>query len=199
MDELVGTTVTRTYAYGLSRISENQKIGTTQTASFYGYDGHGNVRFLTGSTGTATDTYVYDAFGLPITTSGTTPNNYLYSGEQFDSALGMYYLRARCYNLATGRFLAMVPYQGDTMNPQTLHKYVYSSNNPVNAADPTGRDIAGYVQNPKDRGSACGRIRCTAGVLCPRRNDSGHRGVRFRVYKGGSRGCHIPWPRPAPP
>jgi hypothetical protein len=49
IDELVSGAVTRTYAYGLQRISENQKIGTTQTASFYGYDGHGNVRFLTGS------------------------------------------------------------------------------------------------------------------------------------------------------
>jgi len=44
--------------------------------------GHRNIRFLTG---TATDTYIYDAFGLPITTTGTTPNNFLYSGEQFDS------------------------------------------------------------------------------------------------------------------
>jgi len=91
IDELVSGAVTRTYAYGLQRISENQKISGTQTASFYGYDGHGNVRFLTASGGTATDTYVYDAFGLPITTTGTTPNNFLYSGEQYDSALGMYY------------------------------------------------------------------------------------------------------------
>jgi len=44
IDELVSGAVTRTYAYGLQRISENQKIGTTQTASFYGYDGHGHVR-----------------------------------------------------------------------------------------------------------------------------------------------------------
>ena len=54
---------------------------------------------LTGSAGTATDTYVYDAFDLPLTTTGTTPNSFLYSGEQFDSVLGMYYLRARYYNL----------------------------------------------------------------------------------------------------
>jgi hypothetical protein len=60
IDELVGGAVTRTYAYGLQRISENQKISGTQTASFYGYDGHGNVRYLTSSAGTATDTYVYD-------------------------------------------------------------------------------------------------------------------------------------------
>ena len=57
--------VTRTYAYGLQRISENQLNGSTWTPSFYGYDGHGNVRFLTGSAGTVTDTYQFDAFGPP--------------------------------------------------------------------------------------------------------------------------------------
>ena len=72
---------------------------------------------------------------MPITTSGTTPNNFLYSGEQYDSALGAYYLRARYYNPATGRFLAMDPYQGDALNPST---YAYTQNNPVNRIDPTG-------------------------------------------------------------
>jgi RHS repeat-associated protein len=141
MDELVSGAVTRTYTYGLQRIGENQKIGTTQTASFYGYDGHGNVRFLTGAAGTVTDTYVYDAFGLPLTSTGTTPNNFLYSGEQFDSALGMYYLRARYYNPATGRFLTMDTDQGTISDPGTLNKYDFAQNNPVNLLDPTGHGV----------------------------------------------------------
>jgi RHS repeat-associated protein len=146
IDELVNNSVTRTYAYGLQRISENQLIGNTWTPSFYGYDGHGNVRFLTNSAGTVTDSYTYDAFGLPITTTGTTPNNYLYSGEQYDGALGLYYLRARYYNPATGRFLVMDPYAGDILNPATLHKYAYTENNPINAIDATGQSLAEYVQ-----------------------------------------------------
>ncbi len=150
MDELVSGAVTRTYTYGLQRISENQKIGATQTASFYGYDGHGNVRFLTGTAGTLTDTYVYDAFGLPLTSTGTTPNNFLYSGEQFDSVLGMYYLRARYYNPATGRFLAMDPYDcactACRTKPAKLHKYLYVAADPVNKLDPTGRaEVAEYT------------------------------------------------------
>ena len=52
MDELVSNAVTRTYAYGVRRISEDQQISSTWTPSFYGYDGHGNVRYLTGNTGT---------------------------------------------------------------------------------------------------------------------------------------------------
>jgi hypothetical protein len=47
MDKLVNGSVTRTYAYGLQRISENQLISGTWTPSFYGYDGHGNDQILT--------------------------------------------------------------------------------------------------------------------------------------------------------
>jgi len=139
MDEVVNGAVTRTYAYGLQRISENQLIGGVWTPSFYGYDGHGNVRFLTNSAGTITDSYDYDAFGMPITTTGTTPNNFLYSGERFDQNIGLFHLRARDYNPLTGRFETMDPAEGNILNPATLHKYVYAGNNPVNASDPTGR------------------------------------------------------------
>jgi hypothetical protein len=60
MNELMSGSVTRTYAYGLQRISENQFVSSTWTPSFYGYDGHGNVRFLTNTSGTAGNTYTLD-------------------------------------------------------------------------------------------------------------------------------------------
>src|SRR5439155_9066438 len=104
LDEIVNGSATRTYAYGRQRISEDQLINGTGTPSFYGYDGHGNVRFLTNSAGAVTDAYDYDAFGMPIRTSGSTPNIFLYSAERYDSSVGLYDLRARYYNLATGRF-----------------------------------------------------------------------------------------------
>ena len=40
---------------------------------------------------------------------GTTPNEYLYSGEQFDPNVGFYYLRARYYDHANGRFVSPDP------------------------------------------------------------------------------------------
>ena len=142
LDEIVSGAVTRTHAYGLQRISENQQINGTWTPSFYGYDGHGNVRFLTNSGGTITDSYDYDAFGMPIRTSGTTPNQFLYSGERYDSSVGLYDLRARYFNQATGRFWARDPIEssefccGLSWNP-----YIYVKQNPVNAIDPTGRNM----------------------------------------------------------
>jgi YD repeat-containing protein len=76
IDELANGSVTRTYAYGLQRISQNQLIGGAWTLSFYGYDAHGNVRYLTNAASTVTDTYQYDAFGNLLRSTGSTPNNY---------------------------------------------------------------------------------------------------------------------------
>ena len=147
VEELVGGAVTRQYTYGLQRISENQLVSGVWTPSFYGYDGGGNVRQLTNSAGAVTDTYEYDAFGNDVYHTGTTPNNYLYRGEQFDSDLGLYYLRARYYNPSTGRFLSRDPEDGKIKISATLHKYLYASGDPVNRIDPTGRADFVEVEN----------------------------------------------------
>ncbi len=152
LDELVSGAVTKTYTYGLQRISENQLSGSTWTPTFYGYDGHGNVRFTTNTAGTVGNTYQYDAFGMPIASTGSIANTYLYSGERFDSSLNLYQLRARYYNMLTGRFETMDPGKetccalptsrvGNIFDPASLHKYVYTVNNPVNLTDPSGRGI----------------------------------------------------------
>jgi len=144
VEELAASgTVERQYTYGLQRISENQPITNVWTASFYGYDGGGNVRQLTSAAGAVTDSYEYDAFGNSFTVSGTTPNNYLYRGEQYDADLGLYYLRARYYNPAAGRFMSRDPEDGKRTDPKTLHKYLYAGGDAVNAMDPTGRDLVG--------------------------------------------------------
>ena len=126
-DETVNGLVTRTYTYGLQRINENQTISGTRTPSFYGYDGAGSVRQLTNLAGTVTDTYSYDAFGNLLNSTGSTPNSYKYRGEQYDPNLNLYYLRARCYNPATGRCLSRDPESWKLFLPRSLLKYSYAS------------------------------------------------------------------------
>jgi RHS repeat-associated protein len=89
---------------------------------------------------TEPDTYDYDAFGNKVNSTGTTPNNYLYRGEQYDPDLGLYYLRARYYNPATGRFMSRDPEEGKAKVPASLHKYLYANGDPVNMTDPKGRE-----------------------------------------------------------
>ena len=148
VEELVNGAATRQYTYGLQRISENQVVHGAWTPSFYEYDGGGNVRLLTNAAGQVTDTYDYDAFGNEISHSGTTPNDYLYRGEQWDPGLSLYYLRARYYNPVTGRFLSQDPYAGDKYDPPSLHRYRYARGNPSSYIDPSGRGaIADYAFN----------------------------------------------------
>jgi len=87
-----------------------------------------------------TDTWEYDAFGNVLNRTGSTPNEMLYRGEQYDPDLGLYYLRARYYNPLTGRFMSRDPNEGNIRIPATLHKYLYASGDPVNRVDPSGRD-----------------------------------------------------------
>jgi len=63
-----------------------------------------------------------------------------YRGEQYDSDLGLYYLRARYYNPNTGRFMSRDPENGKANDPQSLHKYLYAGGDPVNMLDPSWRD-----------------------------------------------------------
>jgi RHS repeat-associated protein len=130
--------VFRVYVYGNDLISQDQFDGASWTATFYGYDGHGSVRYLTDITGSVTDAYDYDAFGDLIAVEGNTPNLYLYTGEQFDEDLDLYYNRARYLDTDSGRFWTMDTFRGRLTDPVSLHKYVYASVDPVNGIDPTG-------------------------------------------------------------
>jgi len=64
-------------------------------------------------------------------------------GEQYDNDLGLYCLRARYYNPATGRFLSRDPEDGKPVDPKTLQKYLYAGGNPIDEIDPLGRFSAG--------------------------------------------------------
>jgi len=132
------STLDRIYTYGHTLISQDRVQGANWFTSFYGYDGHNNVRYLTDLNGLVTDTYDYDAFGNLISRTGDTPNNYLFTGEQYDPDLGLYYLRARYHNTDTGRFWTQDSYEGFGEDPSSLHKYTYCGNNPIGASDPSG-------------------------------------------------------------
>jgi RHS repeat-associated protein len=141
LEEVAAGVVQRAYTYGLKLISQRQG----GAASFYGYDGHGSVRFLTNASGVITDRYDYDAYGQLINTIGSTANPNLYAGERYEPGLRLLYLRARYLNVGTGRFLSIDPEGGVPFEPQTLHLYVYANADPVNNVDPTGLLLASLI------------------------------------------------------
>jgi RHS repeat-associated protein len=137
-EELRGGQVVRQYTYGHDLLSQRQQLGGEWRTHYYGYDGHGSARYLTDSAGAVTDAYAYDAFGSLVARTGSTPNDYLYAGEQYDPHAGFYYLRARYMNPSSGRFLTQDSFEGVTHDPATLHKYLYGASNPVSHVDPSG-------------------------------------------------------------
>ena len=114
--------------------------------SVYLYDGHGSVRALADESGKVTDKYVYDAFGNLISSVGSTKNDFLFCGEQFDPVTGLYYLRARYMNPSVGRFITMDSYEGSIDDPVSLHKYLYADANPVSNSDPSGYNTVAELE-----------------------------------------------------
>jgi hypothetical protein len=80
--------------YGLDLISATDGAGAT---SYFLTDGLGSTRALADGAGAVTDTYSYDVYGALRTQTGTTNNDFRYTGEQADDNAnrGLYYLRAR--------------------------------------------------------------------------------------------------------
>jgi RHS repeat-associated protein len=107
-------------------------------------DGLGSVRQLTGGNGDVTLTQGYTPFGLLLWQEGDTATTYGFTGEQQDPAVGLVFLRARYYDPATGRFINMDSYPGETTSPASLHPYLYTDNNPLKYVDPTGNDPDWY-------------------------------------------------------
>jgi RHS repeat-associated protein len=126
--------VAATYLYGLGRVAARRGSGAWR---YYLHDGLGNVRAETSAAGTLLAVRSFSPFGEPIQNSdGGTP--WGYTGEQWDGSAGLLYLRARYYSPALGRFISKDPFPGFAARPQTINKYAYVTNNPVNLVDPSG-------------------------------------------------------------
>ncbi len=95
------------------------------------HDRMANVVAITNNTGVVTNRYEYSPWGDSPSMSGTT---FGFQGQRFDAETGLYYMKARCYDPKTGRFLQPDPIDyGDGLN---LYQFAY--NNPNSFSDPLG-------------------------------------------------------------
>jgi RHS repeat-associated protein len=139
MEEVSAGAVQTRYTFGSSLVSQTRNTSTTPVTSYYGYDAHGNITFLTDTNGIVTDSYDYDAWGKVVATAGTTPNTRLYTGEELDTDLGLIALRSRYYDAGIGRFLTIDdPSACPEDRTRSHHEYLYASADPANLVDPRG-------------------------------------------------------------
>ena len=135
-----------------------QSMKTSAGTFFDHHDWLGGVTDLTNASGVNQNRYSYDAFGNTTTTSLTSnaPLNPLnFAGQYNESTNGLYDLRARNYDPATGRLTSRDP----VVNRQP---YVYADDDPVDRTDPSGLFTIGPCI-----GGAIGAIGGGTGQLCP--------------------------------
>jgi RHS repeat-associated protein len=124
------------YAYyeGIDRPHSVRRGGSGGSMYFYATDFPGNVNALIDASGAIVRQYEYTAFGEPTSVSGTLANALKFAAREHDEESGLYYVRARYYDPAIGRFISEDPIglEGG------INTYAYANNSPTNAGDPTG-------------------------------------------------------------
>jgi RHS repeat-associated protein len=130
--------VLRRYMYGEGLLS----MHSGSSDHYYLTDPLGSVANLTSSSGATEWSYTYDPFGGIRSTSQNDPNaptNVMqFTAQLLDPSDGAYYLRARIYDPAIGRFLELDPLQQQSTDP-TLGRYVYVADRPSVWVDPSGK------------------------------------------------------------
>jgi len=138
--ELDGSgSIKKTYIYANSQIIAQYDGSHTANRYFYLHDRLGSVREIINSSGAVVNYYTYQPFGEALESSESVANPFKFTGQYFDSEIGLYYLRNRQYHPKIYRFTSRDLVAGDFQNPLSLHKYLYCGNEPANRIDPWGQ------------------------------------------------------------
>lgn len=118
--------VTKYYFLGSQRIAMRQgPPGQAGTAYYLHTDHLGSAALATGDRGGELARRGYTPYGDQRYAIGDFPTDRLYTGQRWDSALGLYDYRARYYHPALGRLISADPLVPEPGNPQGLNRYGY--------------------------------------------------------------------------
>ena len=106
--------------------------------SYYHPDHQGSTSVVTDVSGNKMEELAYYPFGGQRQGVGTASVSHTYTGQELDGETGLYNYNARIYDPDLGRFMTPDSIVPDPSNPQSLNRYSYVLNNPMNYTDPTG-------------------------------------------------------------
>lgn len=121
--------------------------------NFLFHDHLGSIRISGDSSGNLHDDNDYQSFGDLFNNYGSSPtsNQYTFTGDESDSETSTNYAVFRNLGTEMGRFNRPDPYDGsyDSTNPQSLNRYAYVEDLPLNYVDPSGlTDKCVYINVP---------------------------------------------------
>ncbi len=114
------------------------------TIYYYVVNGQGDVIALTDADSSIVVSYVYDAWGNILTTTGAladtlgVDNALRYRGYVYDAETDLYYLQSRYYNAEVGRFINADAFTSTGQGLLGNNMFAYCLNNPVNMIDSSG-------------------------------------------------------------
>ncbi|MFL5666277.1 MAG: RHS repeat-associated core domain-containing protein [Ktedonobacteraceae bacterium] len=112
---------------------------------YYLFDGLGSIVGMTDSAGNEVNRYVYDPYGNIISQqeqSGLN-NPWKFAAGYLDSSTNLYKFGTRYYDPTLGRWTQQDPVGGSLGDLNSANRYTYANDDPVNAVDPSGKDIIG--------------------------------------------------------
>jgi RHS repeat-associated protein len=139
--------------FGGSRIARRDP---SSNVDYYFADHLGTAHVVTNASGTIQDDSDFYPYGGERSYTSSSGNTRKFTGKERDSESGLDNFGARYMSSSLGRFMSPDPLGGHQEDPQTLNRYNYVRNNPLNLTDPTGLDF--WLQG----GTGCGQ----SGVTC---------------------------------
>ncbi|MBZ5566193.1 MAG: FG-GAP-like repeat-containing protein [Acidobacteriia bacterium] len=109
-----------------------------QDVAFYHTDHLGSVRVMTDAAGRVLNRYDFGAYGEVVTRTQRVPSDYGFGGAIADDESALTYLGARYYDPELAQFISADTVVPELYGPQTLNRYAYAYNSPINYADPSG-------------------------------------------------------------
>ena len=120
---------------GTTAMTQGISSRVSSTTTFDHHDYLGTTSLQTAGNESTVSTRTYDAFGMPISTSGTPKTGFGFAGGygyQEDADSGLKLLGHRYYDASTGRFLTRDPAKDGRS------WYGYCENDPLKFVDPVG-------------------------------------------------------------
>ena len=124
--------------WGANGLAYNLTFSAPPTVETYHADQIGSIREITNADGSVRTTYLTDEYGNRTSVRGADDQPFQFTGEQVDPESGFVYLRARYYDPGIGRFITRDTWPGTAGVPESLSRYGFAGNNPINYGDPSG-------------------------------------------------------------